>query len=61
VPPQSNIKKHRVQLAGKRIFIRLRQEVDDGPNWYEEVKAVGPETEGRGGRQKGPNPFEAPS
>ena len=55
------IKEHRVQLAGKRIFIRIRQEVDDGPNLYEEVKALVPEPEGRARRQKGPNPFEAPS
>jgi hypothetical protein len=46
------IKKHGVQLAGKRIFIRIRQEVDDGPNLYEEVKALVPEPEGRAGRQK---------
>ena len=36
------IKKHRVELAGKRIFIRVRQEVDGGADLYEEVCAVVP-------------------
>ncbi len=46
------IREHGAQLAGKRIFIRIRQEVDDGVNLYEEVKAVAPEPEGRTGRKK---------
>ena len=46
------IKQRRVRLAGKRIFIRIRQEVDGGPNLFEEVKALVPEPEGRAGRQK---------
>ena len=37
------IKEHGLQLAGKRIFIRLRQETDDGPNLYEQVRAVVPQ------------------
>ena len=36
------IKKHRVRLAGKRIFIRIRREVDGGVDLYEEVKALVP-------------------
>jgi hypothetical protein len=46
-------KKHReylirrqVQLVGKRIFIRIRREVDEGANLYEEVHAVVPVPEG---------------
>ena len=39
-------------LAGKRIFIRLRQEGDIGANLYEEVKALVPEPEGAGGAGK---------
>jgi hypothetical protein len=37
-----HIKKHRMQLAGKRIFIRIRREVDDGDDLYEEVNALVP-------------------
>ena len=48
-------------LAGKRIFIRLRQETDDQNKLYEEVAAVVPEPEPRAKRQKSPIPFEAPS
>ena len=36
------IKKHWAQLAGKRIFIRVRQEVDGGADLYEEVSALVP-------------------
>jgi hypothetical protein len=36
------IRKHRVQLAGKRIFIRIRREVDGGADSYEEVSALVP-------------------
>src|ERR1035438_8285452 len=39
------IKEHGLQLAGKRIFIRLRPETDDGPNLYEQVRAVVPQPE----------------
>ena len=46
------IKQHGIELAGKRIFIRIRQETDDGADLYEEVKAVVPEPEGRARRQK---------
>jgi hypothetical protein len=31
-----------VELVGKRIFVRLWQETDDGPNLYEQVRAVVP-------------------
>jgi hypothetical protein len=55
------LKTHSVHIIGKRIFIRTRQESDDGPALYEEVKAVVPAPEGRAGRQKSPIPFEAPS
>jgi len=40
------IERNRVQLAGKRIFIRIRQEVDDDDNVYEEANAVVPEPKG---------------
>jgi len=36
------IKKHQVRLAGKRIFVRIRREVDGGADLYEEVKALVP-------------------
>jgi hypothetical protein len=36
------IKKHRVRLSGKRIFIRIRREVDGGVDLYEEVSALVP-------------------
>ena len=46
-------KKHReylirsqMQLVGKRIFIRLRRELDEGARLYEEVQAVVPPPEG---------------
>jgi hypothetical protein len=39
------IKEHGLQLVGKRIFIRLRAETDDGPNLYEQVRAVVPKPE----------------
>ena len=55
------IQKHGVELAGKRIFIRLRREMDDGADLYEEVNAVVPEPEGRARRQKRPNPVVTPS
>ena len=54
-------KKHGVQLAGKRIFIRARQAVDGGARLYEEVKELVSEPKGREGGQKRPNPFETPS
>ena len=52
---------HRTQSVGKRIFIRIREEVDDGPNPYAQVTAVVPPPEGQTGWQRSPNPFEAPS
>jgi hypothetical protein len=45
------IKEHGLQLVGKRIFIRLRQEVDVGMCLYEEVKAVVPKPEGQEGKK----------
>jgi len=39
------IKQHGLQLVGKRIFIRLRREVDEGVQLYEQVKAVVPTPE----------------
>jgi hypothetical protein len=36
---------HGLQLIGKRLFIRTRQEVDDGANLYERIKAVVPKPE----------------
>jgi hypothetical protein len=37
--------KNYVQLVGKRIFIRLRWERDDGPQFYEQVQAIVPPPE----------------
>jgi hypothetical protein len=51
----------KVPLAGKRIFIRLRQETDDQTKLYEEIAAVVPEPEPPAKRRKGPIPFDAPS
>ena len=48
-------------LAGKRIFIRLREESDDQTKLYEGVAAIVPEPEPRAKGQKSPIPFEAPS
>ena len=49
------------QMVGKRIFIRIRQEVDGGgANLYEEVNAVVPEPEDRARRQKSPIPTVTP-
>jgi hypothetical protein len=48
-------------LAGKRIFIRLRQELDEKTPLYDEVAAVVPEPEQHARGQKSPIPFEAPS
>lgn len=39
------IKLQGVELAGKRVFIRTRQEMDDGANLFEEVQAVIPPPE----------------
>ena len=55
------LKARRVQLVGKRIFIRTRQELDDGPGFYEEVAAVVPPPAGPADLQKDPKSFEAPS
>ena len=48
-------------LAGKRIFIRLRQETDDQTKLYEEVAAIVPQPESPPRRRKPPIPFDAPS
>jgi|WetSurMetagenome_2_1015567.scaffolds.fasta_scaffold162055_2 hypothetical protein len=37
-----HIKRHGLLLVGKRIFVRLRAETDDGANLYEQVKAIVP-------------------
>jgi hypothetical protein len=56
-----HLEQHGVRLEGKRIFIRIRQEVDGGSaNLYEEVSAVVPESEGRAKRQKRPIPTVTP-
>lgn len=39
------VKQHGLQLVGKRIFVRTRHETDDGPNLYEQVKALVPRSE----------------
>jgi hypothetical protein len=36
---------HGLPLVGKRIFVRLRAETDDGPDLHEEIKAVVPQPE----------------
>jgi len=36
------VMQHWTQMAGKRIFIRLRREVDGGVDSYEEVWALVP-------------------
>jgi hypothetical protein len=55
------LEQHGVRLEGKRIFIRIRQEVDGGSaNLYEEVSAVVPEPEDRAKRQKRPIPTVTP-
>jgi hypothetical protein len=47
------IEERGLPLVGKRIFIRVRQELDDGALLYEQVKAVVPGPEAPRGR-KGP-------
>jgi hypothetical protein len=37
-----HLAKHNVQIVGKRIFVRVRQEVDEGASFYEEVHATVP-------------------
>ena len=49
-----SIRRHGLPLEGKRIFIRVRQEVDDGVQLYEQVKAVVPKAEVQMGK-KGPS------
>jgi hypothetical protein len=39
------IQQQGMELVGKRIFIRTRQEMDDGANLFEEVQAVIPPPE----------------
>jgi hypothetical protein len=46
-----HIRRHGLQLVGKRIFIRLRQELDEGASLYEQAKAVVPPPEGRRGKK----------
>ena len=48
------IKQHGLPLVGKRIFIRLRQELDEGVPLYEQVRGVVPKPEVQMGR-KGPS------
>ena len=48
------IRRHGLQLEGKRIFVRIRQEVDEGVPLYEQVKAVVPTPEAQMGK-KGPS------
>jgi len=45
------IKRHGLPLNGKRIFIRVRQEVDEGKPLYEQVKAAVPPPEVEIGRK----------
>ncbi len=40
---------HELPLVGKRIYIRVREERDDGPPLYEEKRAVVPAAAGEGG------------
>ena len=40
------IMEHELPVVGKRIYIRVRQERDDGPALYEEVRAVVPSPAG---------------
>jgi hypothetical protein len=40
------IVEHELPLVGKRIYIRVREERDDGPSLYEEKRAVVPEPAG---------------
>jgi hypothetical protein len=39
------IRQHALPLEGKRIFVRVRQEVDEGAQLYEQVRAVVPKPE----------------
>ncbi len=48
------IKQHGLQLVGKRIFVRLRQELDEGVPLYEQVRGVVPKPEVPMGK-KGPS------
>jgi len=51
------IQQQGMELVGKRVFIRTRQEMDDGANLFEEVQAVIPPPERpRRTRQKPPFP-----
>jgi hypothetical protein len=61
------IRQHGLQLVGKRIFIRIRPELDDAPSLYEQVKAEVPTPEVQMGKKAIiPSkalriPFETPS
>ena len=46
------IDEHRLLLPGKRIYIRLRQEFDEGPGIYQQVRAIVPGPEDRATRGK---------
>jgi hypothetical protein len=46
--------KHNVQIVGKRIFVRVRQEVDEGASLYEQANAVMPPPEERSGGANDP-------
>jgi hypothetical protein len=48
------IEQHRLPLTGKRIYIRLREERDEGPGIYQEVRAIVPGPADRGARGKKP-------
>ena len=48
------IDEHRLPLPGKRIYIRLRQEFDEGPGIYQQVRAIVPGPEDRGAPGKTP-------
>ena len=48
------IDEHRLLLPGKRIYIRLRQEFDEGPGIYQQVRAIVPGPQDRATRGKKP-------
>jgi hypothetical protein len=50
----AHIQQHGVELVGKRVFIRTREEMDEGANLFEEVQAVIPPPERP--RRKGQKP-----
>jgi hypothetical protein len=48
------IEKHKLQLAGKRIYIRLREERSQGPGIYQQARAIVPGPDDRPARRKNP-------